>query len=134
MKHILRVFVFYTLAIWIASQVLPTFTIRGSWSVLVLAGVSLGLLMLIVKPLLTILLIPVTILTFGLLSWLSNVVVLYLLTVIVPEVAIREWTFPGVSWSGFIVPSFHVNWFFALIVTSFVITGITNTLEATSER
>ena len=67
---------------------------RG-WPVLLMAGLVLSLLMLLVAPLLKILFIPINLLTFGLLSWVINVVVLYLLTVFVSGVSVVAWTFPA---------------------------------------
>ncbi len=133
MKYLLRVFLFNLFGIWIASQILPTLAIAGGWQIIILAGATLSLLMLIVKPMLKILFIPINILTFGLLSWLVNVVVMYILTIIVPEVSIRPWMFPGASGYGFTVPPFNLTYPLALVATSLVITFITNGLHDISE-
>ncbi len=133
MKYLLRVFLFNTFGLWLTSQLLPTLVIAGGWQAIVSAGVILSLLMLIVAPILKILFIPINILTFGLLSWLINVIVLYLLTVFAPGVSVRPWQFPGFSWSGFVIPSAYLNYTIALIVSSLVITFIANLLHAVSE-
>jgi putative membrane protein len=133
MKHLLRVFLFNLFAIWITSQILPTLTIHGDWQTMVLAGLTLGLLMLIIRPILKILFIPINILTFGLLSWFVNVIVLYILTIVVPEVTIKPWAFPGFTWSGLTVPAVFLTYFPALIVTSLIITCITNVFHQVSE-
>lgn len=133
MKYLLRVFLFNLFGIWITSQILPTLTVRDGWQVLLIAAATLSLLMLIVKPILKILFIPINLLTFGLLSWVVNVIVIYILTIVVPEVTIVPWTFPGVTWSGFVIPSVHLTYVLALIVTSLVITFITNVFHQISE-
>ena len=133
MKYFLRVFLFNIFGIWITSQLLPTIAVRGGWQTILLAGATLSLLMLIVKPILKILFIPINILTFGLLSWLVNVVVIYILTIVVPEVTILPWTFPGLTWSGFVIPVFHLSYFLSLVVTSLIITFITNIFHEISE-
>lgn len=133
MKYLIRVFLFNLFGIWIVSQILPTLSVAGGWQILVLAGATLSLLMLIVKPILKILFIPINILTFGLLSWFINVIVIYMLTILVPEVTIRPWRFPGGTWAGFVVPQIALSYFFALVVTSLAITFVTNILHQLSE-
>ena len=133
MKYLIRVFLFNLFGIWIVSQILPTLVVTGGWQILVLAGFTLSILMLIVKPILKILFIPINIITFGLLSWLVNVIVIYILTILVPEVTIRAWPFPGGTWAGFVIPPIHLTYFAALIVTSLVITCVTNILHQLSE-
>jgi len=134
MKHLIRIFLFNVFALWITSQLLPALIIPGGWQTILFAGFVLSLLMLIVVPILKILFIPINILTFGLLSWLINVIVIYLLTFFVPEIHIMPWTFPGVSWSGFTVPSVHLTYIFALIVVSLCISTITDILHYVSEE
>ncbi len=133
MKYLLRVFLFNIFSIWITSQIVPTLRIRGGWQTILLAGATLSLLMLIVKPILKILFIPINILTFGLLSWLVNVIVIYILTIVVPEVTILPWTFPGFNWSGFVIPAIGLTYLLSLIATSLVITFITNIFHEISE-
>ena len=133
MKHIIRVFLFNVFALWLSSQILPTLYIPPGYQTVLLAGFTLSMLMLIVKPILKILFIPINILTFGLLSWAINVIVIYLLTVFVPEITIRLWLFPGANWAGFIVPSVHFTYITALIASSFLISMITDVLHYVSE-
>ncbi len=129
MKYLLRLFLFQIIGLWFASQIIPTIVVIGNWQTFVISGLVLGLLMLFVKPILKILFIPINFITFGLLSWLINVAIVYILTIIMPQVQIRAWTFPGVNFSGFIVPQIHLNYFFALIVSTLLITFITDVLE-----
>lgn len=129
MKYLLRLFLFQIIGLWFATQILPTIVVIGNWQTLVISGIVLGFLMLIVKPILRILFIPINFLTFGLLSWFINVVILFILTVIMPQVQIREWTFPGVNFSGFVVPSMHLNYLLAIILSTLLITFITDVLE-----
>ncbi len=133
MKHLIRVFLFNVFALWITSQVLPALVAPAGWQTILFSGFILSLLMLIVAPILKILFIPINILTFGLLSWLVNVIVIYLLTIFVPEIQVKPWTFPGLSWAGFVIPSVHLSYFFALVVTSLCISTITDILHYVSE-
>ena len=133
MKYITRLFLFTVFALWLTSQLLPALTITGGWHTMLLAGVVLSLLMLIVAPLLRILFIPINIITFGLLSWLINVIVLYILTIFVPEVVVRAWTFPGFMWAGFVIPKQPLSYPLALIASSLLVTFFSNLLHSISE-
>lgn len=134
MKHIIRVFLFNVFALWLSSQLLPTITVPNGWQPVLFAGLTLSLLMLIVKPILKILFIPINILTFGLLSWVINVIVIYLLTIFVPEIRINPWLFPGGTWAGFVIPSIHFTYLTALIASSLLITIIIDVLHYVSEE
>ncbi len=134
MKHLVRVFLFNVFGLWLTSQVLPTLMVTTGWQTMLFAGFILSLLMLIVAPMLKILFIPINILTFGLLSWLINVIVLYLLTLFVPEIQIREWAFPGASWAGFVIPQIQIAYFPALVLTSLAVSSITDVLHYVSEE
>lgn len=134
MKHIIRVFLFNVFALWLASQILPILIIPPGYQTILLAGLTLSILMLIVKPILKILFIPINILTFGLLNWVINVIVIYLLTVFVPEIQIHPWVFRGAMWAGFVIPAIHFTYVTALIVSSLLITIITDVLHYVSEK
>lgn len=134
MKYLVRVFLFNVFGLWLTSQLVPTLVLSSDWQTVLFAGAILSFLMLVVSPILKILFIPINLLTFGLLSWLINVMVIYLLTFLVPQVEIRSWTFPGLAWQGFIIPVVRLNYLAALIVSSLTVTFITNLLHYVSEQ
>lgn len=127
-------FLFSVFALWFTSQAVPGITITGGWQTTLFAGFILCLLMLIVAPILKILFIPINILTFGLLAWLVNVIVIYLLTLFVPEIQVTAWEFAGSQWGGFVVPAAAVGYFPALVLVSFAIATISDILHYVSEE
>lgn len=133
MKYLIRVFLFNVFGLWLTTQLLSTITTIESWQMIMLAGFVLSLLMFIVKPMLKILFIPINLITFGLLSWFVDVIVLFLLTVITPQVEIVSGSIPALFWQGFSIPTIHVTYFWALVLTSVVFTLITNILHGVSE-
>jgi hypothetical protein len=56
----------------------------------------------------------------GFFSFLVNVVIFYLLTVLVVGISISSFTFPGYEYAGFIIPKIYVNTLFAFILVSFL--------------
>jgi hypothetical protein len=67
--------------------------------------------------------------TFGLLSWLVNVAVIYLLALVDTTLVISPWTFPGVSFAGIIIPSLQFTYFISLTISTFVLTVIFDILH-----
>jgi putative membrane protein len=134
MKYLLRMAAFNVFALWMTTQLVPAFAVAGGIIGLFLAGFVLTILVLIVRPLLKILFIPITIITFGLLSWIINVIVLYLLTVLLPAVTVGPWTFPGMAWSGFTVPAVRFSYMATITIVALVVTGISNCLHYLSEE
>jgi putative membrane protein len=134
MKYLIRTFAFNVFALWLTSQIIPALSIHGPLQLILMAGIVLSLLTLIVKPVLKILFIPINIITFGLMSWSINVVVLYLLTLIIPEVSVSSWVFPGLAYAGFSVPSVKLTYLMSFIVVSLTVTFIANVLHDASDN
>lgn len=133
MKHLLRIFIFHVFSLWSVKEIYPGFTVLGGLPMIFTAGLVLSLLMLIVKPILKILFIPINFITFGIAGLFINVVVIYLLTLLMPEVIIRSYNFPGLSWAGFVIPSVNLSYLWSLIIVSVLITFISHFLHDMSE-
>lgn len=129
MKTLLRSIVYYVFALWLTSTLIPALAISGNLWGMLSAGLVLTLMMIILKPLLSLIFLPINLLTLGLLRWFVNVVVLYLWTVFVPNVHVTPWIFPGVSAGGFIVPTLPLSYPWTLIVLSLVIMFIVTVLD-----
>ncbi len=119
MKSFLRNTLFNAFTIFILSQMLPGVKVSGGFFTLILGGIALTLLLLILRPVLNILTLPLNLVTMGFFSFLSNVIIFYLLTVFVTGISITAFTFPGLSYAGFIIPQIYFNTLFAFIAVSF---------------
>src|SRR3990167_8812335 len=73
------------------------------------------------QPIIKLLLLPINLLTLGLFSWVVNVITLFLLTYFIKGVAILAYTFPGISYQGFIIPQMHFNLIISYVITSLVL-------------
>jgi putative membrane protein len=109
MGFLLRIVV-YTLALLLAAQVVPGLRLEGLASALV-AGLLLGLVNAIVRPILVVLTFPITLLTLGLFLLVLNAFCLWLVAVFV---------------SGFHVDGFWPAFWGALLVSvvSWVLTAL----------
>jgi putative membrane protein len=133
MKYLLRVFLFHCFSLWFVSELIPALNITDGWQTLLFAGLVLSILMLLVHPILKILFIPINIITFGLLSWIINVIVIYLLTVFVSAVTITAWNFPGIHLVGFVVPHVQFSYIVSLCIVSMTLTLFVDILHTISE-
>lgn len=120
MKGILRNTLINALTLFLISQIISGVRLDGGFATYLLGGFALSLLFLILKPILNIIAIPLNIVTLGMFSVLTNVIIFYLLTVFVPQVVISEFTYPGASFAGFIIPKMFISGFFAFIIVSFL--------------
>jgi putative membrane protein len=99
------------LALWIANALWDSVSIHG-WAAYLIGSAVLGIANAIVKPLLTILTLPLIIVTLGLFYLLINIAM----------VALAEWIAPNFSIDGFwtyvgtVVVVWAVNWIAGQIV------------------
>lgn len=134
MKKFLRSIVFYVFALWLTSTLITSLSITGNAWGMLSAGFMLTLMMVILKPLVSLIFLPINILTLGLLSWVTNVIVLYIWTVFVPNVSISPWEFAGWNVAGFIIPSARLNVPWTLVVVSVMIMLIVSLLDGLDEH
>lgn len=119
MKSFFRNCLFNGFSIFFLSLILSGVKVNGGITTYILGGVALTLLLAILKPVLNLLALPLNIVTLGMFSFLTNVIIFYLLTVFVTGISIGAFTFSGFSYSGFVIPSIYFNTLFAFIITAF---------------
>ena len=83
----------------------------GSWVTLVIAAVVLLFLQSVIKPILKLLFLPVTFVTFGLFAIVINVAIIWLATFLVPGFNIHQIALLGIP----------LNQFFSLLTVSILI-------------
>ena len=119
MKSFLRNTLFNAFSIFAMSQILPGVVVSGGFFTYILGGVALTFLLIVLRPILNLLALPLNIITLGFFSFLTNVIIFYLLTVFVAGISITAFYFPGFSYMGFIIPKIYFNTLFAFIIVSF---------------
>lgn len=88
MKIIIKL-ILSSLAAFIAGQIIPGVVIPDLYTGLMVA-VVLGVINTFVKPILTILTLPITILTFGLFSVILNIVLIFLVDALIPTFSVSS--------------------------------------------
>jgi len=128
-KSIARRIVFYSAALFLTAQILQGVHVSGGLQTYIVGGAILSVLFMIVKPILSIVTLPLNIITLGLFSFLINAIIFYLLTVFVVNISITAFDFPGFTFAGFVIPKFYVNNLFAFIFASIVLSFIVGFLR-----
>lgn len=82
MKLIVRLAI-NVLALYIVEYLVPGFHLATIWTGIV-AAVVIGIVNTFVRPILQLIALPISILTFGIVSFLINVVLLYMVSMVVP--------------------------------------------------
>jgi len=129
MKSILRRIIFYSVSLFLTSQVIQGLKISGGLTTYLIGGIVLAILFLVVKPILSIVTLPLNIITLGLFSFLINAIILYLLTIFVPNISITAFNFQGTTFAGFVIPKFYVNNFFTFVIASILLSLIVGFLR-----
>jgi putative membrane protein len=79
-------------AILLTVYVVPGIIITGGWLTVFLAALVWSVLVIVIKPVLKIITLPITVLTFGLFALVLNAFLFYVIT----------WVVPGFAVSGFL--------------------------------
>ncbi|HVA96904.1 MAG TPA: phage holin family protein [Candidatus Acidoferrales bacterium] len=124
MKTVLRSIGIYLLALYFIPQIVPGFTIDGGFITILIGAVILALMFMILKPILNIISFPVNMLTLGLFSIITNAFILYLLTILVPNITVQPFTYPHSHFYGFITPRIPFDTFFAYVYSAFILSCI----------
>lgn len=132
MKRFFRGIVFYTLALFLTSLFIPGFKLNTDIRGLLLCGFILALLFMFVDPFLKLLLLPLNIMTMGLISVVTQIITFTLFVWIFPTVVhINNWYFKGLTFNplGIHLGAFMVNQFVTIIISTFVISFMVTLLS-----
>ena len=95
--------------------------------VLLIASVVFGLLGLTIKPVLKLVSLPLNLFTFGLFSFFSGALIIFIVSFFVAGFSVGGFDFPGVEISGFQVPAFYFLPVFSALLASILVSWL-NTL------
>jgi putative membrane protein len=75
-------------AVYLTVALVPGITVAGGWTTILLVALVWSVITMIIRPVLTILTLPITILTIGLFSFVLNALLFWAMTLIVPGFAV----------------------------------------------
>lgn len=101
-------------------------TFSRGWETLLVAAAGLTVLNHLVKPIIKLIFLPINLITLGMFRWLTNVVILFLLTTFVGSFQINQFQFPGLHYQGSFLPPMQLGFFWTLTLTSFLLSLLTS--------
>lgn len=129
MKSLLRSFLFNLAGIYLASRIFSTgFVINGGMEIYAVAAVVLTLVNLLLRPIVSLITAPLNFLSFGLLGFVVNGLMLYAAAYFIPQIQFHVWNFPGLTYQGYIIPAMQLPSLGVIIITAFVISLIVDSL------
>jgi len=87
MKLVLR-YLGTVAAVILTVYIVPGVTVSGGWLTVFLAALAWSVISMVIRPVLTILTLPITIITFGLFSFVLNALLFWGMTLVVPGFAV----------------------------------------------
>ncbi len=96
----------------------------GGYKTLLFAAVLISLINLLIKPIVNLLLLPINLVTLGVFRWVSNLVTLYIVTWLIPNLQIHPFAFGGLNITYVIIPHINFSAFGAFVVTTFTLTFV----------
>ncbi len=123
-KGILRRLLFYTSSLFLTTIILSGVKVSGGMQAYIIAGIALTIMMFVLKPILTILSFPFNAITFGFFSIIVNAIILFLLTIFIPQITVNPFILSRISFLGFVIPAIALNKWFAFVVASLTISGV----------
>ena len=125
LRLLLRTIVINLASIYLASQILSgVITYVGGYQTLLLASVVIAAVNLIVRPIINLLLLPIYLVTLGVFRWIANVATLYIVTLIVPNLQIHAFVFPGLNLKYLVIPQMNFSAFGAFVVSTLILTVV----------
>lgn len=129
MKHYLRIFIIVIISFYATYSLIPTIILgTDERNILFVIG-GLLLINLIIRPIFSLILLPINILTFGFLSFLFNILFLFALTKFLPGFQILPYDFPGFNAQGFIVQPASLTAAGTIIASAVIITMVQKVLH-----
>lgn len=129
MKGIFKSIVINSVAFYFASIVVKGFQFSGGFATILISGLAFTIINALVKPIVSLFLLPFNLITLGLFSWVINVIMLYILTVAIPDIKMASWQFTGLTFQGFVVPQMYFSSLQTLIIASLIISFITGVIN-----
>lgn len=122
MRYILQQVVISFIALYLTMMFFPGgLIIKNGFFGLLYASVLVVLGFVILRPILNIVALPFNIITIGLFSIVSTIVVIFLISFIDKDFSIHPFIFQGLNLASINIPSFHLNILLSYLVISVTI-------------
>lgn len=129
MRHYLKSIIITIAAAYIAYRLVPTISVGyDPRNILMVLG-GIWVISQLINPVFSLVLLPINILTFGLVSLLMNVAFIFALLNFLPGFTVEAYYFPGANIEGIILPEMYFNRIATIILAAVIITFVQKILH-----
>jgi len=128
-KKTLRSIILFSLSLYLVSLFWGNVNFSQNLSILLQASLVLTIFENLIKPIVKLLLLPITLVTLGLVRLFINVLGLYIVEYFITSFQISAINTLPQNWLGLSIPAINVFNFWAYLVTSFTINIVYNVLN-----
>ncbi len=118
MIKVIKKYILVALCLHFLTLIVPAFRINGPWYDIFYSSFILTVLLLIIKPVLNLIMLPLNILTLNLSGWILNILIFSLWTHLVPNISISAWKFKGAELGIISLSPMDFSYFVTLIIVS----------------
>lgn len=129
MKHISRMFVFSAVALIVTSLWNKGFSIPIDTTTFPVIVIFVAILSYIIKPITKLILLPLNLITFGLVSLAVYCLLFYIIASQFQNVHINSWKFDGFTFTGLTIPNLVISRVQNIALSSLSVSVIINMLE-----
>ncbi|MEK7597561.1 MAG: phage holin family protein [Patescibacteria group bacterium] len=129
MKKILRMIIFSGVAIFLTALWNKGFIVKDDPMIYLKAALIIAVVYYLIVPVSKLVLLPLNILTFGLVSIVFYAAIFYFLLNRFDLISIEEWVFPGAKMLGITLGKIKISGTANIFVSSFSISTVINLLE-----
>lgn len=133
MRFYLKKTVISIIGLFTAAALVPTFTFGPDYKNFLVAAASLLAVTLFIKPLFSLVLIPINFLTLVGITLILNTLTVFSLTYFLPGFRIEAYRFPGANFEGIIIPPYSFNQIATVLLFAAIITIVQKTLQTIFE-
>lgn len=117
MRYLLKKYLVYFLSIYFLSEANLGLQVYSSWNGYLLAAIIL-LIILLFKPLIDVLLFPIHLLTLNLTSWLIYIILIYLWSVITPNIKFQAFNLSKITLGSLSMDQIMIPYWVSVIIMS----------------
>ena len=129
MKKISRMLIFSAASLFLLTRLDSGVLLSSEWEKILMAIILIAIIYYIVHPVIKILLLPINIITLGLTSFISYIIIFIIVNNYFDLIKFRDWEFPGIYFNSIIIRSFTLSPLANKVFSAFFISLVISFLE-----
>lgn len=129
MRHLIKSFIITAATLYLTYSLVPTINFGLDIKNIALFAGGIWVISQLINPIFSVVLLPINLLTFGLLSYILNIAFVFALINFLPGFSVSAYNFPGANIDGLILPQINFNQMGTILVVALIITFTQKTLH-----